>query len=216
MARRMYLVLVCALGIGCSSESSTPSPQSSGASGAQSGSGSGEDDPGEAQVGGARPEDSGRPAWRYGNAADEEAYCDLYSRAEAMVACEPSPVLQTSRRASCTKLTACYRTIFEPDFLERQRKCLEEKLACSRPDVDSCEELAGKTYTAGATFASACEAKKASCKQIGSKLDLGCGSLAALSASARKAGESCFASSTACTDVVSCMVASFGGACENQ
>jgi hypothetical protein len=163
------------------------------------------------------PSDPTRPTWAYGNSEDESAFCELYSKAEAIVAdCESSSELETSRLASCKKLTPCYREIYEPDFIERQRKCLEEKLDCSRPYTESCTELAGDTYSAGASLTALCEQRKASCKQSGEKLDLGCSSIAGLTASARDKTEACLDSSVACGDVIACMLSSYGGACADQ
>lgn len=200
------LALVAAAALLACSGGSTSIP-SAGGSGTNAGADAGSADGEETQ---ATP---GRPAWQYGSSTDEEAYCELFAQAEAVVECENSPELETSRLATCTKQTPCYRTIYEPDFLERQRKCLEEKLACSRPDTDACSELAGKTYSAGASFVATCEQRKTSCKQDGAKLDLGCKSLGGLTDAARAKAEACFAESNACVAIVPCMLAAFGGAC---
>jgi len=153
--------------------------------------------------------DPTRPAWKFGTSADEKAFCELYSKA----VCITSAVVEASRLEDCTRKMPCYRSVFEADFLERQRKCLEEKLSCSRPGIDECDELAGKTYSAGASVTAACEQRRASCKQAGSKLDLACNALAGLTAAARQKTEECLDPSNACRDIVPCMTSSYGGAC---
>lgn len=115
---------------------------------------------------------------------------------------------------SCEKFTSCYRSIYESDFLERQWECLQEKATCARSDKASCEELAGKTYSAGASFAASCSDKKASCKKTGVNVDLGCDSLAGLKSTAAAKAKDCFDEDVPCKDVVSCLITSFGGDCK--
>jgi hypothetical protein len=191
--------------VACSGGSTTINGTSSGSSGSPSGSSSGSTDP-----------TPSRPAWSYGNTSDESAYCDLYSKAESITdasSCEQDSVLQTSRLSSCTKLTPCYRVLYEADFLERQRTCLEGKLACSRDLLKSCEEEAGTTYAGTESYRAACASKKAACKQTSQKLDLGCDQIGGFTEEARTKTTACFAASKPCADVIDCITLAGGSAC---
>ncbi|APR80382.1 Hypothetical protein A7982_05729 [Minicystis rosea] len=153
--------------------------------------------------------------WSYGNPQDEEAYCKLYSKAEAVLDdCTVSPELESSRLATCAKYLPCYRVIFEPDFLERTRSCLEDQLACKVPYTESCEENAGATYPDGAQLRLSCEARHGQCKSMGQNFDIGCQTLGALEPGARQRVAKCFTQATPCTDAEECMLIELGPPCD--
>jgi hypothetical protein len=158
---------------------------------------------------------SGSTPWSYGNPQDEEAYCDLYADAESIVStdCTKSPELKSARLSSCAKFLPCYRKVFEPDFMERQRTCLEDQLACKIPYTTSCEETAGKTYPDGATLRLSCEARRGECKSMGQNVDIACPSLGALTPAARQAISHCFDHATLCSDAEQCLLDSLGPPC---
>jgi hypothetical protein len=154
------------------------------------------------------------PAWVYGNPQDEEAYCQLWSEAQAMgTGCAPDPQVQASLLGSCAKRLPCYREVFEPDFMQKQRACLEDRVACTAPASVDCEEQAGQSYAAGAQLRMACEARSGECSSMGQNFDISCSIAGALQASARQAIATCFTQSTACVDADSCVGAQLGGAC---
>ncbi|MFT3772525.1 MAG: hypothetical protein QM820_44595 [Minicystis sp.] len=157
----------------------------------------------------------GSAPWEYGNPQDEEAYCKLLSKAESIVddACTSSPELESSRLATCAKYLPCYRVIFEPDFIERQRSCLEDQVACKIPYTESCEEDAGASYPDGAQIRLSCEARHGQCKSMGQNFDTGCQTVGALEPGARQRVAKCFTQATPCADVEECLLTELGPPC---
>lgn len=156
-----------------------------------------------------------REPWRFGNAQDEEAFCRL--EAEAMSGrpngSECTREYMTRSLANCAKSVPCMRELVEPDFLERQRSCLEaQKVACKFPPPE-CSGSAGLTYPDGAALRLACEAKSRACKKAGVNLDLACSALGAITASFRSQVSACFASSADCKGVHDCALNAGGAAC---
>lgn len=150
--------------------------------------------------------------WRYGDEKDEAAYCELFARAEATSNCAVVPDVETRLLASCASSTECYRTIFRPDFLQRQRSCLEAKMNCSQ-GTDACSDVAAATYADGASVVATCTKRKQSCRDSGAKFNVACESLAALVPEAQTKARKCLESAIACPTLGECMNEAFGGAC---